>query len=166
MALRPGPAARHLTERQHFPCHGCLDYLSAGRQNRDYSSPLTAIDWDNFYDRLNGGQLVDALREDMKAHYDYTLIDSLVQCRARGLAGPTLSGPPARDIYLSYVAEDWMWADWIEALLSERGIRVLRPSSAAVTGGSGREDVPRGAGAVSRDSAAKPRDLPLSRCAR
>ena len=29
-----------------------------------------------------------------------------------------------------------MWADWIEALLSERGIRVLRPSSASEAGGS------------------------------
>ena len=35
-----------------------------------------SVDWDNFYDRLGGGQFIDALREDMKAHYDYTLIDS------------------------------------------------------------------------------------------
>ena len=34
------------------------------------------MDWDNFYDRLGGGQFFDALRADMKAHYDYTLIDS------------------------------------------------------------------------------------------
>ena len=59
-----------------FPDEGTLDYVSAGRQNRDYSSSLTSIDWDNFYDRLGGGQFIDALREDMKAHYDYTLIDS------------------------------------------------------------------------------------------
>ena len=59
-----------------FPGEGTLDYVSAGRQNRDYSSSLTSIDWDNFYDRLGGGQFIDALREDMKAHYDYTLIDS------------------------------------------------------------------------------------------
>jgi tetratricopeptide (TPR) repeat protein len=60
----------------HFPGEGTLDYVSAGRQNRDYSSSFTSIDWDNFYDRLGGGQLIDAFREDMKAHYDYTLIDS------------------------------------------------------------------------------------------
>ena len=59
-----------------FPDGGKLDFVSAGRQNRDYSSPVTAIDWDNFYDRLGGGQFFDALREDMKQHYDYTLIDS------------------------------------------------------------------------------------------
>ena len=34
------------------------------------------VDWDNFYERLGGGQFFDALRADMKAHYDYTLIDS------------------------------------------------------------------------------------------
>ena len=59
-----------------FPDDGTLDFVSAGRQNRDYSSAATAVDWDNFYDRLGGGQFIDALRADMKAHYDYTLIDS------------------------------------------------------------------------------------------
>ena len=59
-----------------FPEDGTLDFVSAGRQNRDYSSAATAVDWDNFYDRLGGGQFIDALRADMKAHYDYTLIDS------------------------------------------------------------------------------------------
>jgi MinD-like ATPase involved in chromosome partitioning or flagellar assembly len=59
-----------------FPKGGTLDFVSAGRQNRDYSSALTAIDWDNFYDRLSGGRFLDALRAEMKAHYDYVLIDS------------------------------------------------------------------------------------------
>ena len=59
-----------------FPDGGMLDFVSAGRQNRDYSSAVTAIDWDNFYDRLGGGQFFDALRADMRQHYDYTLIDS------------------------------------------------------------------------------------------
>jgi hypothetical protein len=59
-----------------FPDGGTLDFVSAGRQNRDYSSAVTSIDWDNFYGRLGGGQFFDALRADMKANYDYTLIDS------------------------------------------------------------------------------------------
>jgi cellulose biosynthesis protein BcsQ/tetratricopeptide (TPR) repeat protein len=59
-----------------FPAGGILDFVSAGRQNRDYSSSLTAIDWDNFYDRLGGGRFLDALRAELKAHYDYVLIDS------------------------------------------------------------------------------------------
>jgi tetratricopeptide (TPR) repeat protein len=59
-----------------FPDGGTLDFISAGRQNRDYATAITAIDWDNFYERLGGGQFFDALRRDMKANYDYTLIDS------------------------------------------------------------------------------------------
>ncbi len=35
-------------------------FVSAGRQNRDYASTLAIIDWDNFYDRLGGGQFFDA----------------------------------------------------------------------------------------------------------
>jgi hypothetical protein len=59
-----------------FPGAGTLDFLSAGRQNRDYSSAVTSIDWDNFYDRLRGGQFFDAMRLNMKENYDYILIDS------------------------------------------------------------------------------------------
>jgi tetratricopeptide (TPR) repeat protein len=59
-----------------FPDGGALDFISAGRQNRDYSSAVSSFDWDNFYDRLGGGQFFDALRADMKRQYDYTLIDS------------------------------------------------------------------------------------------
>jgi tetratricopeptide (TPR) repeat protein len=61
---------------KNFPAPGTLDFVSAGRQNRDYASAITAIDWDNFYERLGGGQFFDALRADMKTNYDYTLIDS------------------------------------------------------------------------------------------
>lgn len=59
-----------------FPDGGTLDFVSAGRQNRDYSDTVSYFDWDNFYDRLGGGRFFDALRTDMKANYDYVLIDS------------------------------------------------------------------------------------------
>ena len=59
-----------------FPDGGSLDFLSAGQQNRAYSATVSSFEWDNFYDRLGGGIFLDALREDMKASYDYTLIDS------------------------------------------------------------------------------------------
>ncbi|MBP2704050.1 tetratricopeptide repeat protein [Microbispora sp. RL4-1S] len=59
-----------------FDGGGTLDFVSAGQQNRDYSSLVSTFDWDNFYDRLGGGRFLDALRDDMKASYDYTLIDS------------------------------------------------------------------------------------------
>ncbi|WP_459799418.1 FxSxx-COOH system tetratricopeptide repeat protein [Herbidospora sp. RD11066] len=59
-----------------FPGAGTLDFVSAGQQNRDYSSLVSTFDWDNLYDRLGGGLFFDAMRADMKANYDYTLIDS------------------------------------------------------------------------------------------
>lgn len=59
-----------------FPDGGTLDFVSAGRQDRTYSAAVSNFDWDNFFDRLRGGQFFDALRDDMKQHYDYVLIDS------------------------------------------------------------------------------------------
>ncbi|MEV7966424.1 FxSxx-COOH system tetratricopeptide repeat protein [Sphaerisporangium sp. NPDC088356] len=59
-----------------FPESGTLDFISAGRQDRAYASLVSAFDWDNFYTRLGGGQFFDALKADMKRHYDYILIDS------------------------------------------------------------------------------------------
>ncbi|MEU5069024.1 FxSxx-COOH system tetratricopeptide repeat protein [Streptomyces virginiae] len=59
-----------------FPDGGTLDFVSAGRQNREYSATVSTFDWDNFYDRLGGGLFFDALRADMKSNYDYVLIDS------------------------------------------------------------------------------------------
>lgn len=59
-----------------FPNGGKLDFLSAGRQNRDYSAAVCSLDWDDFYDRLGGGRFFRALRDDMKQNYDYVLIDS------------------------------------------------------------------------------------------
>jgi tetratricopeptide (TPR) repeat protein len=59
-----------------FPGGGTLDILLAGRHNPDYATNVTNLSWDNFYNRLGGAQFFDALREDMKDRYDYTLIDS------------------------------------------------------------------------------------------
>ncbi|NUT40685.1 MAG: tetratricopeptide repeat protein [Thermoactinospora sp.] len=55
---------------------GSLELLTAGRQNRDYSSLVSGFDWDTFYERQGGGVFLDALRDDMRAGYDYVLIDS------------------------------------------------------------------------------------------
>lgn len=60
----------------HFPDGGTLDFLSAGQQNNDYATTLAGMNWDEFYDKQGGGLFFDALRADMKKHYDYTLIDS------------------------------------------------------------------------------------------
>jgi cellulose biosynthesis protein BcsQ len=59
-----------------FPEGGSLDFLPAGSHNRDYASILLSLSWDNFFDTLQGALFFDALREDMKAKYDYVLIDS------------------------------------------------------------------------------------------
>jgi MinD-like ATPase involved in chromosome partitioning or flagellar assembly/tetratricopeptide (TPR) repeat protein len=59
-----------------FPEGGSLDFLSPGRQNSDYATTLSGLDWDNFYHALNGGEFLDEVRADMRRHYDYTLIDS------------------------------------------------------------------------------------------
>ena len=67
-----------------FPDGGKLDFLSAGRQNRDYSAAVCSLDWDNFYDRLGGGRFFRAMREDMKKNYDYVLIDSRTGLSRRG----------------------------------------------------------------------------------
>ena len=37
-----------------FPDGGNLDFLSPGRQNRDYAVTLGALDWDNFYAERKG----------------------------------------------------------------------------------------------------------------
>jgi hypothetical protein len=87
-ALNPGPrqedwyvecarVERHAVSLEWpFPDGGKLDFLSAGRQNRDYSAAVCSLDWDNFYDRLGGGSFFGAMRADMKQNYDYVLIDS------------------------------------------------------------------------------------------
>nr|WP_329572414.1 FxSxx-COOH system tetratricopeptide repeat protein [Kitasatospora sp. NBC_01266] len=59
-----------------FPAGGSIDFLAAGRQDRDYSGTLGSLDWDLFYERFDGGQFFDALRADMRKRYDYVLIDS------------------------------------------------------------------------------------------
>jgi cellulose biosynthesis protein BcsQ/tetratricopeptide (TPR) repeat protein len=61
-----------------FPGDGIIDFLSPGRQTNSgiYESALSALEWDTLYDDLNGGQFLDALRKQLKASYDWILIDS------------------------------------------------------------------------------------------
>ncbi|WP_214108191.1 FxSxx-COOH system tetratricopeptide repeat protein [Acrocarpospora catenulata] len=63
-------------EWDYFPPGGGLDFISAGRQRREYSAQVSSYEWDDFYDKWHGGQFLDALRNDMKRNYDYVLIDS------------------------------------------------------------------------------------------
>jgi hypothetical protein len=60
-----------------FPSGGIVGFLSSGKQtNGDYVATLSALDWDNFYDNLFGGQFFDGLRLYFKREWDYVLIDS------------------------------------------------------------------------------------------
>ena len=59
-----------------FGDEGALDLLPAGRQGPAYAAKVNGFDWRTFYDRLGGGDFVDALRAEMRSTYDYTLIDS------------------------------------------------------------------------------------------
>jgi cellulose biosynthesis protein BcsQ len=76
--------AGHLTEyavsltRQgwKFPQDGLLDFIPAGRQDGEYSKRMTSFDWAAFYDRLGGGRHIERAREQLKADYDFVLVDS------------------------------------------------------------------------------------------
>ena len=71
---RTAPYATSVDHR--FPDKGTIDLLSAGRQDNTYSAMVNSFDWDNFYHQLGGGGFLEALMEDMRAHYDYVLVDS------------------------------------------------------------------------------------------
>ncbi|HEX2644101.1 MAG TPA: AAA family ATPase, partial [Thermoanaerobaculia bacterium] len=59
-----------------FPRGGTIDFVGAGRQGPSYSHRVNTFDWSGFYDRQGGGAFLEAVRERMRAEYDYVLIDS------------------------------------------------------------------------------------------
>lgn len=59
-----------------FPEGGRIDLLPAGRQGPAYAAKLHAFDWDTFYERLGGGTYLEAVKQRLRASYDYVLIDS------------------------------------------------------------------------------------------
>jgi tetratricopeptide (TPR) repeat protein len=59
-----------------FPGEGSIDLVPAGRQTVAYAEAVSTFNWDAFFERLGGGALLRALREDMREQYDYVLIDS------------------------------------------------------------------------------------------
>jgi FxsC-like protein len=59
-----------------FKDEGVLDLIPAGRQGPSYSTRVNSFNWQNFYDRLGGGVLLELAKERMRAEYDYILIDS------------------------------------------------------------------------------------------
>ncbi|MFC4035702.1 FxSxx-COOH system tetratricopeptide repeat protein [Streptomyces polygonati] len=59
-----------------FPGGGRLEYISAGRQDRNYSSIFSQFNWNRFYEEQFGGEFLDALCSQFRQAYDYVLIDS------------------------------------------------------------------------------------------
>ncbi|MFC6014991.1 FxSxx-COOH system tetratricopeptide repeat protein [Plantactinospora solaniradicis] len=55
---------------------GELDLLPAGRQGPTYSATVSTFDWPSFYDRLGGAAFLAELRQNLRDHYDFILIDS------------------------------------------------------------------------------------------
>ena len=65
-ASTPGSCPHAISLNWNFP--EAAPWTSSPRAGRTATTPssVTAIDWDNFYDRFGGGQFFDALRDDMK----------------------------------------------------------------------------------------------------
>jgi hypothetical protein len=59
-----------------FRGDGSIAFLPAGRQDENYAQRVNTFSWDNFYDRLGGGKLLEAERTTLRKNYDYVLIDS------------------------------------------------------------------------------------------
>jgi MinD-like ATPase involved in chromosome partitioning or flagellar assembly len=59
-----------------FRDEGTIDFICAGLQNENYAQRVNTFNWDNFYERLSGGKLLEAERNALRSNYDYILIDS------------------------------------------------------------------------------------------
>lgn len=59
-----------------FPDGGLLHLVPAGRQDAAYSVRVNSFDWQEFYERLGGGVLLEAVKQEVSNLYDFVLIDS------------------------------------------------------------------------------------------
>jgi cellulose biosynthesis protein BcsQ len=55
---------------------GTLDFVPAGQQGPSYAVNVTSFDWRAFYEELGGGVFLEAMKQKLRAEYDYILIDS------------------------------------------------------------------------------------------
>jgi MinD-like ATPase involved in chromosome partitioning or flagellar assembly len=53
-----------------------ISFIPAGRQDENYARRVNTFSWDNFYERLGGGKLLQAQIEALRKSYDFILIDS------------------------------------------------------------------------------------------
>lgn len=59
-----------------FPDGGSLDLVAAGRQDAAYALRVNSFDWQEFYERLGGGILLETVKATLRPLYDFVLIDS------------------------------------------------------------------------------------------
>ena len=71
----PRNTASRITWKQFGP-RARIDLLTAGRQGPAYARKLAAFNWIDFYERLQGRRLLNVAKAQMRAVYDYVLIDS------------------------------------------------------------------------------------------
>jgi cellulose biosynthesis protein BcsQ len=59
-----------------FGERGSISFIPAGRQDDNYAQRANTFNWDNFYERLGGGKILEQERARLRTNYDYILIDS------------------------------------------------------------------------------------------
>lgn len=59
-----------------FGDSGSISLIPAGRQDENYAQRVNTFTWDDFYERLGGGKLLQAQFDSLRKTYDYILIDS------------------------------------------------------------------------------------------
>jgi tetratricopeptide (TPR) repeat protein len=59
-----------------FERGGTLSLMPAGRQGPTYAARMNTFGWNNFYDRLGGYSLIEALKSSMRKEFDFVLVDS------------------------------------------------------------------------------------------
>lgn len=59
-----------------FPNRGTLDLVPAGRLDESYARRVTSFNWASFYERFGGGAFLEAVKRNLRAEYDYVLIDA------------------------------------------------------------------------------------------
>ena len=55
---------------------GTVDFVPAGRQGPSYGISVTTFNWGEFHEKLGGGVFLEAVKRNLRAEYDYILIDS------------------------------------------------------------------------------------------
>jgi formylglycine-generating enzyme required for sulfatase activity len=59
-----------------FTGGGLLHLVPAGKQDAAYAVRVNSFDWQDFYERLGGGILLEAVKQKLRRVYDFILIDS------------------------------------------------------------------------------------------